>query len=417
MFAFLRDPAARRDTRVIGVVAFAHGTSHFFHLLLPPLFPWLMHDFGLNFTQVGALMSIFFVISGTGQALSGFAVDRFGPRRVLLFGVTSLALSGFTLALADTYAMLALAAGLAGLGNSVFHPVDFTILNRRVSPQRLGYAFSAHGLSGNLGWAAAPVFMAGIAALANWHWAGFGAGLLATSVLAVLIWQRELLDVHETGPHATPARPLQGAGGTFAFLRSPAVWLCFAFFFITTLSLGVLQTFSPTLLNKLYGLSLAAATSCLTAYLLGGAVGIVAGGVLVARGKSQDRVITGALTVSALCALIVALGVLPGWTVIGLMAMLGMGVGIAGPSRDLLVRQAATAGFGRDAFGRVYGFVYSGLDVGFAIAPLIFGPLMDHGHYSAVLGGVALLQGLAIISALSVGVRARSTRPVAAGAG
>jgi len=416
MTAFLQDPAARRDARVIGVVAFAHGTSHFFHLLLPPLFPWLMHDFGLNFTQVGALMSIFFVISGTGQALAGFAVDRFGPRRVLLFGVGSLALSGFALALAGNYAMLALAAGLAGLGNSVFHPVDFTILNRRVSHQRLGYAFSAHGLSGNLGWAAAPVFMAGIAALANWHWAGFAAGLLATSVLAVLIWQRELLDVHDIATHAAHVRPVR-AGGTFAFLGSSAVWLCFTFFFITTLSLGVLQTFSPTLLNKLYGLSLAAATSCFTAYLLGGAVGIVAGGVLAARGKSQDRVITGALTVSAVCALIIALGVLPGWTVIGLMAVLGMGVGIAGPSRDLLVRQAATAGFGRDAFGRVYGFVYSGLDVGFAIAPLVFGPLMDHGHYAAVLGGVALLQGLAIISALSVGVRARGSRPVAAGAG
>jgi hypothetical protein len=99
------------------------------------------------------------------------------------------------------------------------------------------------------------------------------------------------------------------------------------------------------------------------------------------------------------------------------MAVLGMGVGLAGPSRDLLVRQAATAGFGRDAFGRVYGFVYSGLDVGFAIAPLVFGPLMDHGHYSAVLSGVAVLQALAILSALSVGMRARVTRRVAAGAG
>ncbi len=417
MVVFLQDPTARRDARVIGVVAFAHGTSHFFHLLLPPLFPWLMHDFALNFTQVGVLMSIFFVISGTGQALAGFAVDRLGPRRVLLFGVSSLALSGFALALADSYVMLALAAGLAGLGNSVFHPVDFTILNRRVSPQHLGYAFSAHGLSGNLGWAVAPVFMAGIAALANWHWAGFGAGLLATTVLAVLIWQRELLDVHDKAMHAGHVRPVHLTGGTFAFLGSPAVWLCFTFFFITTLSLGVLQTYSPTLLSKLYGLSLAAATSGLTAYLLGGAVGIVAGGILAARGKSQGRVITAALTVSALCALIIALGIVPGWTVIGLMAVLGMGVGIAGPSRDLLVRQAATAGFGRDAFGRVYGFVYSGLDVGFAIAPLVFGPLMDHGHYSAALGGVALLQALAIISALSVGVRARGTRPVAAGAG
>ena len=417
MVAFLQDPATRRDARVIGVVSFAHGTSHFFHLLLPPLFPWLMRDFGLNFTQVGALMSIFFVISGTGQALAGFAVDRFGPRRVLLFGVGSLALSGFTLAAAGNYAMLALAAGFAGLGNSVFHPVDFTILNRRVSHPHLGYAFSAHGLSGNLGWAAAPAFMAGIAALANWHWAGFGAGLLATSVLAVLTWQRQLLDVHEPVAHSAPAKPVHGHAGTFAFLGSTAVWLCFAFFFVTSLSLGVLQTFSPTLLNKLYGLSLAAATSSFTAYLLGGAAGVLIGGFLAARGRSQDRVITSALALSATCALLIALAVLPGWSVIGLMAILGMGVGIAGPSRDLLVRQAATAGFGRDAFGRVYGFVYSGLDVGFAVAPLIFGPLMDHGRYSATLGGVVLLQVLAILTALSVGVRARVTQRVVAGAG
>jgi len=123
------------------------------------------------------------------------------------------------------------------------------------------------------------------------------------------------------------------------------------------------------------------------------------------------------LAVSAGCALLIALTVLPAWSVIGLMALLGMGVGVAGPSRDLLIRQAATAGFGRDAFGRVYGFVYSGLDVGFAIAPLIFGPLMDHGHYAAALIGVALLLALAILTALSVGVRARGGRPVAASAG
>ncbi|HYL18624.1 MAG TPA: MFS transporter, partial [Burkholderiales bacterium] len=273
MLSILKDPKARSDVRVIGTIGFAHGTSHFFHLLLPPLFPWLMRDFSLNFTEVGALMTIFFIISGVGQALSGFAVDRLGPRRVLFFGVSMLALSGFTLAIATHYWMLAVCAGFAGLGNSVFHPVDFTILNRRVSHERLGHAFSVHGLSGNLGWALAPVFMAGIAGLSNWHWSGLGAGLLATSVLAVLIWQRNNLDVHESTAHAAQAPQLQQTASTFAFLQSSAVWLCFSFFFVTTLALGALQNFSPTLLNKIYGLSLAAATSCLTAYLLGGAMG------------------------------------------------------------------------------------------------------------------------------------------------
>ena len=412
----LKSAAARADARVIGLVGFAHATSHFFHLLLIPLFPWLMRDFSLSFTEVSALMSIFFIISGVGQAAAGFAVDRFGPSRVLMFGVACLASAGFTVAVAGHYSILALAAGLAGLGNSVFHPVDFTILNRRVSPERLGHAFSVHGLSGNLGWAAAPVFMAGIAALWSWQAAGFAAGLVATTVLAVLIWQRDLLHVpvlHAQTEHAAHSGPRPEA---FAFLSSPGVWLCFAFFLVTTLALGGLQNFAPALLNKMYGLSLVTATSGLTAYMLGGAAGIIAGGFLASRNGSHDRVIVMALTVSTLCALVLALGVIPAWSVLGVMAVLGLGVGLAGPSRDLLVRHTATAGFGKAAFGRVYGFVYSGLDLGFAVSPLVFGPLMDRHHYAAVLGGVALLQGLAIFTAMGVGSRSRFMRRAAVGA-
>ena len=417
MLSLLKDPSARVDARVIGVVGIAHATSHFFHLVLPPLFPWLMRDFSLSFTQVGALMSVFFIISGIGQGLSGFVVDRIGPRRVLLFGVTFLALSGFTLATASHYWMLALSAAFAGLGNSVFHPVDFTILNRKISHERLGYAFAAHGLSGNLGWAIAPVTMAGIAGLLDWHVAGLVAGSLATGVLALLVWQRRLLDVHVSA--ATHERTTQTGhrSHTFAFLQSPAVWMCFAFFFVTTLGIGALQSFGPAALGNLYDLSLAAAASSLTAYLLGGAAGTLGGGFLAARGGSHDRVIMGSLTLSAACALVMAFGVVPGWSVFALMAVFGLGVGLAGPSRDLLVRQAATAGFGRDAYGRVYGFVYSGLDLGFSVAPFIFGPLMDHGHLAAVLVGVGFLQVLAIFSAMSVGTRARLSRRVAASAG
>jgi MFS family permease len=90
--------------------------------------------------------------------------------------------------------MLMLSAAVAGLGNSIFHPADFTVLNRRVAAPRLGHAFSVHGLSGNIGWAAAPVFMAGIAATAGWHAAGFAAAGVGVLVLAVLWWRRDVLD-------------------------------------------------------------------------------------------------------------------------------------------------------------------------------------------------------------------------------
>src|SRR5688572_31740543 len=73
----------RSDATVISLVGFAHGTSHFFHFVLPPLFPYLMREFELTFTQVGALMTTFFVVSGIGQALAGFVVDRVGSLKVL----------------------------------------------------------------------------------------------------------------------------------------------------------------------------------------------------------------------------------------------------------------------------------------------------------------------------------------------
>ena len=151
----------REDAQTIGLIGLAHGTSHFFHMLLPPLFPLFIRDFGLSYSELGLLVSTFFVISGIGQALAGFLVDRIGARPVLFAAL----------------GCFGLAAALAGLGNSPFHPVDFTILNKRVSPPRLGHAFSVHGISGNLGWAAAPVFMTAFtAATGSWRWAAAAAG-------------------------------------------------------------------------------------------------------------------------------------------------------------------------------------------------------------------------------------------------
>jgi MFS family permease len=95
------------------------------------------------------------------------------------------------------------------------------------------------------------------------------------------------------------------------------------------------------------------------------------------------------------------------------MIVMGFGVGLAGPNRDLLVRRAATSQFGKTSFGRVYGFVYSGLDVGLAASPLLFGPLLDAGQFNAALIAVAVLQAASLLTALRVGTSARAAAPVA----
>ena len=295
----------RSDVRTIGLIGLAHGSSHFFHLLLPPLFPWLIAEFGYSYAELSVMVSLFFVVSGVGQAMAGFAVDRFGARPILFAALGSFTVAGVVASLAQGYGMLLLAAFFAGLGNAPFHPVDFTILNKRVSAKRIGHAFSVHGLSGNIGWALAPLFMAGITtATGSWRLA------------------------------------------------------------------------------------------CLC-----GAAGMLAGGFLVGRVQRLEKVISICMLGSGVALFLVGTGWLPAMAAVAVASIAGLGTGLAGPSRDMLIKRAAPPG----ATGRVYGTVYSGLDLGFCLAAPVFGYMLDHGMSHGVFYGSAIALVLSVVSAVVVG--------------
>lgn len=391
----------RQDARVIGLVGLAHGTSHFYHLILAALFPWLKPAFHLSYAELGLLMTVFFVVSGIGQALAGFVVDRVGARRVLFFGVGTLGVSALVLSVAGSYGALMAGALLAGVGNSIFHPADYTLLNQRVSRERLAHGFSVHGISGNLGWAASPLFMTTVAALASWRTALALAALLPFAVLVILVLNRHAL---RPNPPQAAGAAQAGGEGTLAFLRLRSVWMCFAFFFLTAVSLGGIQAFSSIGLEQLYGISRELATSSYTAYMLASAAGMVVGGFVGAGSGSHDRNIAVAFAVAAALALVLGMAVVPGWLALPLMALIGFFSGVAGPSRDLMIRAAAP----KNATGRVYGVVYSGLDTGLSVGPLMFGAVMDAGHPGWLFAGIALFQALAIGTAVGVGGNTRA---------
>ena len=386
----------KQDAAVIGLVGLAHGTSHFSHLLLAPLFPIFMRDFGLSYSDVGLLMSIFFVISGSGQAMSGFVVDRIGARPVLFAAIGCFLLASLAASMATGYAGLVMVAVLAGLGNAPFHPADFTILNQRVSAPRLGYAFSAHGLTGNLGWALAPAFLVGITALSDWRTAYHCAALLYVAVLALLFWQREKLRTEVHVRHADAPK-----GSDLAFMKLPVVWWCFAFFLLSTMTLAVVQSYAPSILKQLHGVSVEAATLTVSAYMLCGAVGMFVGGFVAATSRHSDRVVAWAMTAGALLLLVCATGWLNGTGTMVVLAATGFAIGVGGPSRDMMIKKATPKG----ATGRVYGTVYSGLDVGFAVSPMIFGVFMDRGWYALTLAGAALVLLVSVYAAIGVGRR------------
>jgi len=410
------DPAARpraADARIVAVVGIAHACSHFFQLIVVPVFPWLKAEFELSWSELGLLMTVFYVVSGFGQMAAGFVVDRIGAVPVMLASLVAFAVSAFAIALAPGYTALALGLALAGLGNAPFHPVDYSILNARIATPRLAHAYSVHGITGSLGWALAPVFLIGITQLANWRVAIAAAGVMALSI-ALLVWrERTHLAGRPVGAfgvvHAAPRAAGAAAVSSFDFLRLPAVWLSFLFFFTLAISFGGIQTFGPESAGTLHGVDAGWVALCLTVYMLASAAGIVVGGFVAADPARAEPVIAVGYGVAATVALALAALSLPAWSVPIAFAAMGAASGLASPARDLLVRRASPPG----ATGRVYGTVYSGLDAGMAIAPAVFGWMMDHGQPAGVWLGIALFQALLILTAVNVG---RIARPASAAA-
>ncbi len=384
----------RSDASVIGLVGGAHLISHFNQLLLAPLFPWLKDEFSVSYAELGFLMTIFFVVSCAVQALSGFVVDRFGPRPILFAGLSLLGVAAFGYSISTSYSMMAGFAVVAGVGNGVFHPVDYTLLNRKVSALRLGHAYSVHGITGSLGWALAPALVVSLTLAYSWRVALAAAGVLTFVVLAVLLLNRDKLTL-KVAPSVKGA-PV--ADSSLGFLKIPAVWMCFAFFFWSGIVLSVVQTFAPEAARQLHDVPLGLVAMCLTIYMVCSAGGMVLGGFLASDPARCERIVGAGFGVAALVALLLALGSFPAWLVPVLFGAMGFASGIAAPSRDLLVKRSTP----ENASGRVYGVVYAGLDIGQALSPLIFGMMMDHGQYRGVLLGLALMQGVLIVSAFHV---------------
>lgn len=387
----------RQDAGVIGLVGLAHMISHFSQLLLAPLFPWLKDAFNASYTQLGFLMTVFFAVSCGVQAASGFLVDRWGPRPILFAGLGLLGLAALGFALSPNYWTMALCSVVAGVGNGVFHPVDYTLLNRKVSAPRLGHAYSVHGITGSLGWALAPALLVPLAIAFSWRAALMAAGTLAFAVLAVLWLNRSRLALP-----VAPKKPVAGAAsqaeGNFDFLRIPAVWMCFGFFFFYAVVLSAIQAFAPEAARHLHGVPVALAAMCLTVYMVCSAGGMVLGGFLAANPERCERIVGAGFGMAALIALLIGFAPVPALAVPALFGAMGFASGIAGPSRDLLVKKSTPD----NATGRVYGIVYSGLDIGQAIAPLFFGALMDHQQYQGVWLGLVFMQAVLITSAFNV---------------
>lgn len=395
------------EFKAVGLVSAAHFVAHFQPLVLPPLFPLLKVRWGVGFVELGLALTVYALVSVLTQLPMGYFADRFGSRKLL---IGALCLGGLSLAsvgIVDSYAWLLVAAGLSGVANAVYHPADYAILSARVTPVRIGRAFSVHTFAGMLGNAAAPLSMLVLAPTVGLRAALIVAGVVGPLVAIPLICARTV-EGEALSKRAAAARTDEPHPGRTGTVFTPAILGLMVFFILLSLSTSGITNFSVVALMGAYHLPFAAANLALTAYLTASAFGVLGGGFVADMTRRHGEVAAVGFGVNAILVLLIGTIGLGSALLVLLMALAGFLSGMIMPSRDMLVRAAAPAG----AIGRAFGIVTIGFSVGGTIGPMLFGWIMDRGAPHWIFGSSVVFMLLTVAAAL-IGDRRSANRRAA----
>lgn len=383
------------ETRRIASIGAAHFLSHFYFLLLPPVFLAVRAEYDVSYTELGFAIAVFNIVSAIFQTPAGFLSDRIGPFAVLVAGLALEAVAFALCGIVHSYWFMVAMFGVAGLANTVFHPCDYALLSHHIDGKRVGRAFSIHTFSGMFGSAAAPAGMLFLQAWIGWRGAFIAAGIAGIVVVLVLLLQHR--DYAE-GPHiAARAKAKSGEKtNNWALLMSAPIIRSFAFFALLAATGVGIQNYSIVALHDLFGFEPGIANNALTTNLLLSSIGVLVGGLLVSRVSNHNRVAAIGIAVAGLAILTIGLSSPNTLVLFVIMGIGGFASGIIMPSRDMIVREVTPPG----SFGVVFGFVTTGFNVAGVIFPMVFGALMDHGSPRMVFVVSALCSLAALLTVI-----------------
>jgi len=265
-------PAQRTVFPILLAVSFCHLLNDLIQSLLPAIYPILKDSYGLTFGQIGDITLAFQLTASLLQPLVGLYTDRRPVPFSLPVGMGCTLAGLLLLSVAGSFGWLLVAAGLVGLGSSVFHPESARVA-RAASGGRYGLAQSVFQVGGNAGAALGPLAAAFVVlrfGQGSIAWFS-GVALLAMAVLwGVSRWYaargttRKATAVHQTGL----------SRNRIALSIAVLVALLFSKFFYVA-SLGTYYTFY---LIHTFGVSVQASQLLLFLFLGSYAVGVLAGG-------------------------------------------------------------------------------------------------------------------------------------------
>lgn len=384
----------RRDAKVISLIAAVHFVSHVHIMLLPPIFGLVRDAFGVSYTDIALALTAFNIASALLQTPAGFLVDRIGPRAMLTAGLLIGAVAISIAALLPDYWIFIVAYALLGVANTVYHPADYSILSATIDGKRIGKAFSIHTFAGYIGGGVTPAFVIGCAAIWGWHGAFLAAAVLSLAAAMLLMVAGHVLPKpsRKTANHQHAEHKV----GLDLLLSAPILRNLF-FFLCLAMANGGIQTYTVVSQQALHGTPTGVSNIALSGFLLMSAAGVLLGGVIADRTPHHERVAAVGFACTSTMAILMGSTAMPGFVLILVMSVGGLLNGMIQPSRDMMVRAVTPPG----SFGKVFGFVSTGFNLGGMIAPLTYGWLMDHGQPRMIYAIVVIFILLALLTAVT----------------
>ena len=380
---------------MISVVGLCHFFSHFYQFVLPPLSILIHQTEGYSLESLAVLVSVFYAASFMLQVPVGFFVDRFGARNILMAGTVILAACTLLYGVFTSYPALVVLSIITGAANSVYHPADYSILNASVNKERLGRAFGVHNFAGFAGYGLAPVLVAWFGSLWGWQTAAIVTGSVGLFLVFFIFFFSG--DFEDSSHRRQAEENANSLSQDVRMLLKGPLLLCLVFF--TLLAAGQLgaQWFADDVLNVGHGIPIIEGNSYVSVFVVGIALGIIGGGIAADRSGNHIRLAAIGFVACGIGTILMGFAPPEAVVLYPLFMITGFLFGFGFASRDMLVRSLAPAG----ASGAVFGFVFSGLDIGSAFIPLVYGYFLGVGmeFYVFYLGGVLIILAAAMIGA------------------
>jgi MFS family permease len=392
------------ETKLVASVCFAHLVSHYNIVLLAPLFVFIRADYGVSYTELGLALTAFGAVSTVLQTPVGFFIDRSDPRTILISGLLLGASAIAVAALVDSFWVFVAMFGVMGAANTVYHPADYTLLSEGVAPQRMTQVFSYHNCSGMVGSAIAPVTLLFMQSMVGWRGAFLGATVLGVVAALILAAQGDSPIVRRATPKPRPDVAATAPASGLKLLLSPPILLNLILFLMLSMVGGGLSQYLVVGLEALHDTPPVVANTALTGLLTMSAIGVLVGGALAGRTSRHNLVTAVGLAVTGTVTFFIGFADPGALLMVLVISLGGFASGVGVPSRDMIVRSATPPG----SFGKVFGFVTTGLHIGGMVAPVIFGQFLDHGHPRAVFIFIAAC-ALVAVATVTFGMSGRRT--------